>query len=257
MAGDPLPTVFESLEGQGVRLLRGQFALVCAGPGCGKSVFALTYAITSGVPTLYVSADSDPFTQASRLLSIVSGRDLEQSASTVRSMRRGDPAERLMRVPIRFMYDAAPSLGRIEQVLLAYEECYGHYPSLIVVDNVTNIRTDTAEEGGDPYAGLEYLADQLHVLARETKACVVGLHHVTGEFNNSDKPVPLNGVKSQVTRVPELVLTMHKHEPIPGVVSLRVSPVKNRNGKADPTGRTFAELDYDGRFARIKDYGAL
>ena len=65
-AGEPLPTVFKALEERGTRFLRGQFVLVAAGAGTGKSAFVLTQALKSKVPTLYFSADSDSFTKLCR-----------------------------------------------------------------------------------------------------------------------------------------------------------------------------------------------
>jgi hypothetical protein len=202
---------------------------------------------------MYFSADSDAFTQVTRSVSIVTGWTLEQSAEAVLSGELGTAADKLRQIPIRFNYKASPSLDDIENSLKSYEEVYGTYPEFVVVDNITNVRTDN--DDGDPFSGLESLMDYLHDMARETEAHVTGLHHVTGPFNDSDKPVPLSGVKGQIARVPELVMTLHKRlgdDVNPDV--LCVSTVKNRGGKADPSGYNFAELEFDGSRMRIADY---
>jgi replicative DNA helicase len=246
--------VFEALETRGTRFLRGQLALVAAGPGTGKSAFVLTYALKAGVPTLYFSADSDAFTQSTRSISILTGWSLEASARAVRNEDLGEAAEVFKDIPIRFNYSASPTLSEIENSIQAYDEVYGDYPALIVIDNVTNVISGGNDD--DPFAGLEALMDYLHGMARDTGALVIGLHHVTGGYNDADKPIPLSGVKGQITRVPELVITLHRKasELDFGVDTLYVSTVKNRGGKSDPSGVDAAELEFIGDTMQIRDF---
>lgn len=247
-AGEPLPTVFKSLESAGIQFKRGQYVLIAAGAGTGKSAFTLTQALKSGVPTLYFSADSDSYTQSVRSLAIMAGVSVEAANKAVLSDSLGSMADALLNIPIRFNYDASPSLDTIETCVEAYEEVYGEYPALIVIDNITNVRIG-GEGDDDPFSGLEGLNDYLHTMARETGACVVGLHHVTGPYNDAEKPIPLSGVKGQISRVPELILTLFR----PGPNRIGVSAVKNRGGKSDPSGNDFVELEFTGDMMRIRD----
>ena len=251
-AGDPLPTVWEALSSKGTQFRRGQLCLICAGPGTGKSAFVLAYALKSKVPTLYFSADSDAFTQLSRSVSIVSGWNLEKSTRAVRSAELGAVADELDSIPIRFNYKASPNLDVIDESMAAYNALYEDYPALVVIDNITNVRTEFSD-GADPFSGLEAMMDYLHEMARETGSCVVGLHHVTGQYNDGDKPVPLSGIKGQIARVPELVLTLHCVPNEFGPDELNVSTVKNRGGKSDPSGQGFASLDFVGDTMQITD----
>ncbi|ALF00939.1 DnaB-like replicative helicase [Mycobacterium phage Serenity] len=254
-AGDPLPPVWSALDQKGTHLRRGQLVLVCAGPGTGKSAFVLAYALKSKVPTLYFSADSDAFTQLSRSVSILSGWSLERSTRAVRDMNIPDEVtNELDPIPIRFNYKASPSLDEIENALAAYDALYEDYPALIVVDNITNVRTDSGD-GDDPFSGLESLMDYLHTMGRETGSCVVGLHHVTGPHNDGDKPIPLSGIKGQIGRVPEMILTLHRVSDGFGPDMLNVSTVKNRGGKSDPSGQDFASLEFVGDTMQISDFG--
>lgn len=253
-AGDPLPTVWKALDENGTQFRRGQLVLVCAGPGTGKSAFALAYALKSKVPTMYFSADSDAFTQTTRAISILSGRSLEESTRAVRTQELGDVADELSNIPIRFNYKASPSLDVIENSLAAYDAVYEDYPSLIVIDNITNVRTDGGE-ADDPFSGLEALMDYLHEMARETGACVVGLHHVTGPHNDGNAPIPLSGIKGQIGRVPEVILTLHRVSDGFGPDAFNVSTVKNRGGKADPSGNDYAMLEFVGDKMQITDLG--
>lgn len=247
-AGDPLPEVFSSFTNIGIQFLRGQYCLTAAGAGTGKSILWLTIAMRSRVPTLYLSADSDAFTQYSRALSVVSGMELERARELTRAEGLSDAERELAGVPIRFGFDASPSLDAVETQVAAYEEVHGEYPVLIIVDNITNIRAG-GENDSDPFAGLEGLNDYLHDMARNTGAFVAGLHHVTGPYNDADKPIPLSGVKGQISRVPELILTGFRASP----TTVGWSVVKNRGGRADPSGNLYAELDFEGSRMQIRD----
>lgn len=250
-AGDPLPTVFQSLDDKGARLLRGQLCLVAAGPGTGKSAFVLTYAVRSGVPTLYFSADSDAFTQLTRMVSIQTGWPMSKSAKRVRDEDLDDVAEQVT-LPIRFNYSASPTIEQIKTTMDSFLEVYEDYPALVVIDNITNVRAGGLNDE-DPFAGLESMMDLLHEMARDTGACVIGLHHVTGEYNNGDSVIPLGGVKGQIARVPEMVLTLHRAKALYGADTLNVSIVKNRSGRMDPSGHYYAELEFTGDTMQIKD----
>lgn len=226
--------------------------LACAGPGTGKSGLVLAYALKSKVPTFYFSADSDAFTQLTRSLSIVAGQTLERSTEAVRHEDLSAVESLFDDIPIRFNYNASPSLDQIETSLMAYDEVFGEYPALIVVDNITNVRAG-GENDEDPFSGLEGLMDYLHTMARDTEACVIGLHHVTSGYNDADKPIPLSGVKGQITRVPEMVLTMFRIASEFGTDDLNISTVKNRGGRADPSGNSYITLDFIGDSMTIKD----
>lgn len=250
-AGDPLPVVFQSLADAGTRFLKGQLCLICAAPGVGKSAFILSYAVKAKVPTLYLSADSDGFTQLSRMVSILTGQTTEAAMAMVREERLNGAGALVDELPIRFRCDSPILFSTIEDSLEAFAQEFGDYPSLVIVDNITNVRAEQNAE--DPFEGLESLTDELHRIARETGACIVGLHHVTGPNNTGSAPVSLAGIKEQIGRVPEVVITLHRVSSEFGSDVLNVSTVKNRSGKADPSGRSFVGLAFDGATMSIKD----
>ncbi|MEU4709478.1 DnaB-like helicase C-terminal domain-containing protein [Nocardia salmonicida] len=244
--------MWQELTDAGTIFRRGQLVLVCAPPGIGKSALTLNYALLSRVASLYFSADSDAFTQLTRSIAVTSRVSLEDATQSVLADRINEYADELNRVPIRLNYSASPSLADIETGMAAYDEVYGDYPSLVVADNASNIRLDPTEGGDGDTGGMEAMMEYLHTMARETQACVFALHHVTGPYNSGTKPIPLDGIKGQIGRVPEVVLTLHK---VPGEYGmpdkLAVSTVKNRGGKADPSGETFVELEFEGDTMRI------
>lgn len=250
-AGDPLPKVWSTLDAD---FLRGQLALVSAAPGIGKSAFVLSYGLRSRVPMLYLSADSDAFTQTSRSISILTGCPMDESKRQVRTQKLEPRAvAALDSLPVQFKYDASPTLTQIEHPLEAFGQKYGEYPALVVIDNLTNVRLGAGPNEDDPFAGLEGLMDYMHEMARKTAACVIVLHHVQGAYNNGNIPIPLGGIKGQIGRVPEMVLTLHRVRNEYGPDAMNVSIVKDRNGKPDPSGYTYTTLEFDGDTMQIKD----
>lgn len=248
-AGTPLPTVWQSLADAGIIFRRGELVLIAAGPGTAKSALTLTQALKSMIPSYIFSADSNAYTQLSRGISILMDWDMESSSKEALKKDLSDEVmETMSAIPLRLDYEAAPSIDHMEQQLESYWELFGEYPAIIVVDNVTNVDKMSPTDG-DPFSGLEGLMDYLHTMARNTGACVFALHHVNGEYSNGDKPIPLNGIKGQIHRVPEMVLTIWKPEP--GV--LGVSKVKLRGGEADQSGETWVPLRFEGKMMQITD----
>lgn len=255
-AGDPIPKVFDAFEEKKIIFRRGQLCLIAAGPGTGKSALVLTLALRSGLPTLYMSPDSDAFTQVSRSLAVMSGLTMDEAQQWARgdgSTRTREKAKVLDSLPIRFNYLASPSLDDMERSVQAFEELYGEYPAITVIDNITNVRNGSEANDADPFGGLEGFLDYAHEMARNTQSCVFGLHHVTGPYNDADKPIPLSGVKGQVGRVPEMVLTLHKEITGNETDILKVSPVKNRGSRTDASGHWYAELEFNGETMQIRD----
>lgn len=251
--GEPIPTGWKALDNAGIVFRRGQLVLIAAGPGTAKSALTLALTIQSGVPSMIFSADSDAFTQMTRSISMLTDIPLTESTEMVlQDSIPADIEEAMSNVPLRIDYESSPSPEDIEEILEAYWELFGEYPTLIVIDNITNV-SGVGGEDDDYSTGLEGLMDYLHSMARETSACVIGLHHVTGPYNDGDKPIPLSGVKGQIARVPEMVLTLHKRKYDDETMILCVSKVKVRGGQPDPSGNTWAELEFKGFKMSFRD----
>ncbi|SKR72853.1 AAA family ATPase [Mycobacteroides abscessus] len=252
-SGVPLPTVWTSLERNGIKFMRGQLVLVCAAPGIGKSAFVLTQALKSGVPTFYFSADSDEFIQTTRSMSILQGWTMDKSIY-VYEKNKDEGAPVVSNTEVQFDFNPSPTLDEIESAIASTLETMDDFPHMIVVDNITDVLSGFAGNEDDPFAGLEPLMGYLHGMARKTGACVVGLHHVTGEYNDGTKPIPLKGVKNQIGRVPEMILTLHRIPSDHGPDTLNVSAVKNRSGRGFPSGRSYVSLQFDGKTMDITDF---
>lgn len=251
-AGQPLPAPFRALHDLGFTFRRGGFVLIVAGPGTGKSAFALAAGLKMGVPGLVFSADSDAFEQSARAFCMQTGQDRkvgERFALDKLAPEEEDMIEAVLNVPIRFNYDSAPTLDVIRRNMDAFEELYGEYPHFTLIDNVTNVQNGTADNAENPFGGLESFMEYLNSLARNTQSCVIGLHHTLGQFNDGQRPIPMSGVKGQITRVPPQVLTLFR----PTQDQLGVSVVKNRGGRADASGGRYAMLEFEGSTMTIRD----
>lgn len=173
---------------------------------------------------------------------------MDKAMEAVKNNRIDEYVPALNQHQVRFNYNASPTQDDIERCIEAYYELFNQYPHQIILDNVTNVRAGGGD-GDDPFSGLEGLMDWASDMARQTQANVTGLHHVTGPNNDGKAPIPMSGVKGQITRVPALVLTLFK----PDSETLGVSAVKNRAGKADPSGQNYVELGWNGDHMSITD----
>jgi len=155
-------------------LLRQQSVQMIAGvPGTYKTMVLLNGLVNMRVPTLAFSNDSDDSTIASRLLGIATGVPCEQTEDWLRT----DPQrcfELLKQYDfLQWQFMPSPSLDDIWLETYAYGERYGAWPQLIVVD----ILGDVEHQGNDEWSALREVMRQSKVLARETKASVLLIHH--------------------------------------------------------------------------------
>jgi RecA-family ATPase len=242
--GEPLPVLFKTFAANTVHFRRGQFTIISAAPGVGKSALSMALALHARVPAFYFSADTDPQTMFVRCAANVSGwatRDVEnalEKGNTKAVEAQLDGFDHL-----RWDFTASLTIDDLEGELKAFAATYGAWPELIIVDNLSNVVPD-AEGDSSSYVALEKVCEYLHELARETGACVVALHHVKGDSNDGNQAVPLSQIKGQIGRVPEMILTLHR---IGDDASrqMGVSVVKNRTGKADASGSMILYLDAD------------
>ncbi|MFF4818057.1 DnaB-like helicase C-terminal domain-containing protein [Kitasatospora sp. NPDC001309] len=243
LAGEPLPAAFPQLERAGCHIRRGQLTLIAAGPGVGKSAVVTTIATRAEVPTLYFSADSDAFTQYTRLAAMITDTPLwavEKDMDAGKSVHYDTQIEKLDY--LRWNFDATPSIDTLDLDIQAFGYTYGCWPQLIVIDNIKNVWTESGDDNGK----YSEIIDYLHELGRKTGAAVVALHHLTGEYDDGIKPAPMSALLGKISKIPELILTLHKEGSSDFEnLTINVSIVKNRGGKADPSGNWFIPLNAD------------
>ena len=244
IGGEPLPTVFNTFAQSNIQIRRSEVSMIAGAPGAGKSTIALAIALRSQVPTLYISADTNAHTMAMRLFSMITGKS--QRESEVILSDRPTEAKQVLSMTnhIFWSFDSSPNLDDLDQEVSAFEEIWGESPALIVVDNLM----DVAMDGGEEFGGMRAAMKELKFLARDTNAALLVLHH-TKESYNGDPCPPRAAVQGMVNQLPALILTIG--QTTNGM--LGVASVKNRYGKADPSGNTPVWLQFNGEYMYISD----
>ena len=245
IGGEPLPTVFRTFDVNKIVIRRAEVSMIAGTPGAGKSTLALAVALRSKVPTLYISADTNAHTMAMRLLSMISGQPQSSAEQMlIESVEESRKAINEHSGHIFWSFDSAPTLADLDMEVSAFEELWGCPPTLIVIDNLIDISNDSGEE----FAAMRSTIKELKYLARDTNAAVLLLHH-TKESYPGNPCQPRSALQGMVAQLPALILTVGTNAP----GYLAVAPVKNRYGKADPTGDTSFWLQFNPEVMEVSD----
>lgn len=227
--GSPLPSVFKSFDNVGIKFKRSQVSMVASAPGVGKSAFALNYALKSNLRTLYLSPDSDIMMLSERILAQIWGISTDRAEMMIDA----DDASALAAIAdaskhIYFDFDPGPDHFDIKENIDAYATVMGEYPELIIIDNLKDVQGD-----GSEYERFNESIDFLHQSARATKAHILVLHHVVGQYEDGMSPVPLTGLVQKPGKSVRLVLTLFKVSP--GILGVRVVKSNNSRASGDAT----------------------
>lgn len=228
-AGEPLRPVFFALEQRGIRARRGTATYIAGPPGGYKTGLALAWVLKLNRPTLYFSADSEPFEMVERSAAILSGDSTERVRQSP-----ADYAGVLADLPIRMVFEDSPSYDDVVQELAAYAEVFGHFPEIIVIDNMLNLTGDKDDE----WAAHRDHARVIHRITRVTKAAVFVLAHMADDKTDpSGAPQPRSKLQGKVSHLPKLILSLAFDGE-----QLKTAAVKNRFGPADPSGQEYVSM---------------
>lgn len=245
IGGEPLPTVFRTFDANKVVIRRSEISMIAGTPGAGKSTLALAIALRAKVPTLYISADTNAHTMAMRLLSMIINKpQSEAEMLLVQDVENSRKVINNSSGHIFWSFESAPTLSDLDQEVEAFEELWGCAPTLIVIDNLMDI----ANDGGEEFAAMRSTIKELKYLARDTNAAVLLLHH-TKESYVGNPCQPRSALQGMVAQLPALICTVGTNAP--GFIA--VAPVKNRYGKADPTGDTAFWLQFNPEIMDVSD----
>jgi adenylate kinase family enzyme len=247
-----LPRVagLRDLYDAGVLPRSGQLITVFGQPGSGKSTFTNWFVDTMDVPALIFSADMDAQDAVSRQGAVRTGL----SVDTVAGFISDDDEmveyihDALASSKIVWCFDSGPTLQDIQDELDAYVELFDAYPRVIVVDNAMNVEAETEDAQG----GLKFVFGEMHRLAHETGISVFLLHHAREE-GDPTLPPGRDKLQGKVAQLPEIILgvALDQERQL-----FHIAPVKNRSGKADPTGNTYVTLHADPVYASFRAYQA-
>lgn len=243
-SGKPLPSVYRLLADATISFRHGQVSLIAGPPNAGKSLFALNYAMQVGVPTLYLSADTDEFTMMMRAAAAGLTEDVHDLEAGLWSKDKSLAASTEKRVHdalaplghLRFGFDSNPTRDDVADEIAAFTEVWGCPPSLIVMDNLMSVEAEHESEWG----GMRALMKDFHYMSRQTKAHIMVLHHTAeSEKDPYSKPPSRKEIQGKVNQLPELQLTIVMD---PNTGDMKIAPVKNRNGKHDASGAWYVTL---------------
>jgi hypothetical protein len=236
---------YAGLARLGFRLGMGQVGMIAAAPGVGKSALANAIVQAIGRPTLYESPDTDAWTMTVRTIATNSGHPQDYVRMCLEGGHQDDSLDLALwdARHVQYSFDSY-STADIKDDVLAYGVVNGSFPELIVVDTLLNI----AGSGDDEHARQAKAMEEFHALAQLTGAHVLVLHHVTGQYDDGDRPVPLGGLVNKLSKLPAQILTLYARD---GEVF--ACPVKNRQGKADPSAGMQVRLRFDKERMRFSD----
>ena len=246
--GMAIPMPFKTWTDAGISIRRGEVSMVGGPPGAGKSTVALAIAMKAQVPTLYASMDSHEATMSIRALAMATG--LNQSQVEANLDEYPDESAQLLRQHtghIKWMFDASPTLRDLEDEISVYRELMGSDPQLVVVDNAVDVTHDS----GDEFSSLRSLMREVKWWARDTGSAFLILHHTSEAYAGNPCP-PRSAVHGKINQVPSLIVTLSSDQ----YGFMAAAPVKNRYGKADPSGSSAVWLEYHPESMTLKDVNA-
>lgn len=245
-AAEPLPMPFASWLQRGIRLRRSSVSMIAGLPASYKTALALNLMVGMKVPTLAFNTDSSLETVRARLLALASGRPTEETESWPISQPQ-KAAELLSAYDfLKFDFRPDPTLDDIWLETYAYAEVHGQWPAQIVIDIVS----DVGHEAGDEWATLRDLMRQSKVLARETSAHVLLIHHAS-DSPQTKRPCPRRSdIHGKVAAIPEVIITCGMDEQL----RLCVACVKNRHAKADKDAQNHFPMQLHAERAYIGDH---
>lgn len=230
--GQFLPPVLRPLDEMKMRTRLGTATFVAGPPGAFKTGFILYMVLRWNLPTVYFSADSEPFEMFERAAAAITGDTMEEV--------RSHPADYVeaLRVAnnVRLVYEDSPTYKDVELEIAAYAEVYGEFPKIIVIDNLMNLTGETEDEWG---AHRDH-ARVIHRLTRITKAALFVLAHMSDDRPDPSKPAPRSKLMGKVGALPKAIWSLALNDN-----QLLVAPVKNRWGPGDASGSTFATVYAD------------
>lgn len=199
------------------------------------------------VSTLVFSTDSDDLTIASRLIAITTGRTTE-SAEQWMAQSPHEAAKVLepYRHKLKWNFHPNPSLDDIWLEAYAYLEIYGQWPEMIVLD----ILSDVTHGGADEWGALREVMRQAKVLARETGAAVLLVHHCTDAVAKGKVCPSRSDVMGKVSMQPILMLTFGKD----AGGNYWVACVKNRFGPSDASGEARYRMALNAATSTVGDW---
>lgn len=230
-SGKKLPKVYRALPA----LRSANLTVIAGAPGSGKTILTANLIKQMGLPTLYVSPDSDEHTMGSRLLALYTGETTDVTEAWLDEWPE-NCARKLHESCdfIRWIFSGA-DLDSLWLEVEAWEEMWGDFPRVIVVDVLLSLGDDTGDS-----SSVREIVKALVYLARLTNAAVLAVSH-TSESHQQACPPPMSAVMYKTNQLPAMIWTIQRGP----YEQMLVAVVKYRNGPSDPSGKTYTALPCD------------
>lgn len=218
----------------------GILVIVLGAPGALKSMFSLAWCLELDEPTRIISLDTDPRTQASRIIARGTGIP---SAKILEDRPRWAPwlREQKLKLKVGIQPTSAIEVG---EVIAADTEFWGKAPALVVVDDVSKLKMDR------DYSSYDGAFLELHRAAKRHNTVVMAIHHLhRGDSSARTKPIRLTDGKYTGEYEAPIVLGLWR----PQHNQLKVGILKNRFGPDDPEGLHPVDLYADPSICDIRD----
>jgi hypothetical protein len=227
--------------GRIIRPVPGTLMILLGAPGAMKSMLSLVWCLELGAPSRIISLDTDPLTQASRVvarLAHVSTKEvLDDPGKWAPWLLEQKTLVRLLHEPIQ--------ASEVGEIMEADAEFWGQVPSLVVVDDVSKLKMKDRS-----YQDFDGAMLELHRAAKKHQTVVLALHHLhRGDSSNRNKPIRLSDGKYTGEYEAEIVLGVWR----PTEYEMKVAILKNRSGADSANGGLAVDLHADPATVDIRD----
>jgi len=220
--------------------------MIAGPPGSMKTVLMLNIVDAMGpdVPTLYHSSDSDDFTMATRVSSMLTGKSTEESELEI--MTHPELAAPTLKQfsHVKWSFHAAPTLDHMWAEAEAFREVHGEYPHHTIIDILMDVDYEGAGE-----QNYWALMSELKVMVRDQQTALTIVHH-TSESAKGGTPPPRSAIMGKANQLPTCIITLwgdaHKG-------TLDVAVVKNRFGPQDAMAKKFFRMKADPAICHIEE----
>jgi replicative DNA helicase len=230
----------EILNG-GRGLLAGQFVIVAARPGVGKSMFAVEWLrrlAASGVVSMLQSLEMSREEIVDRILSSAAGVRLQaltgHALEDYERIRLAQHARSLADLPFRVSDAPTVGLGRLQRDLRAFRASQEPGMAALAVDYIQLV--DPADPRAPRREQVDAMSRGLKVLAKTEQIPVIANAQLNrGPENRPDKRPEVSDLRESgaLEQDADIVLLLHRPDSHPG--ELHVTVAKNRQGKSNET----------------------
>ena len=237
-----------------VTLYTKQLAVIGGGPGGGKSTIAINMLMNLDYPALYIAQDSEQSVLA-RMAALALGIRVDEAFEMMaRDHTRTDLARELQSVrPSLVIAGGTHTTKLIDERLKALREWIGHYPRIIVLDNV--IDTTVPGENYNNPQFYSTLLPELKNIALKRDCLVLALHHVIRRsdggtsIGTGTKPLKMTDMLYAGERETRHVWGVYNK----GDDRMMVQVLKQTDGPRDPEGSLEAGLVWAPEYARVSN----